>query len=494
MREALPSLRDNRPEDATAFQELAFVGIEDAQVLLTEHFKNIAAYAGMVAITDSARKPSPYLDEIIDEQRDMYAITKEMQPSEIPTLTIPQRNLIHAVEAILTALDPVSHLVETGTIMLFAMEDMHAASEALAIQDDIEALDAQDYIVETLVALRAKIDAVVPKFNYLMEISEALHEHFQEGALIRQELRTMRQKLTQANVDAMAWNSKQQEMSARTDSYAKHMEQICGFDIYADAIANMHGVEDALPRSAIEEASAQMKQAELSMQTDTDTILTLMKNITLVLAAPPPEMDVPQEILFLQEVLAVAAEQKHLYRRSHVAKPQEYDQITMKLVSLEKSLDPFIERATQHTNPVLGDEIPPAESANLHIKLVATKAAILKAIEYMQASEIAKAIDSQKIAVESLRHFVCEYAFKFALVPPPPAPSDPAPTTDFSESEDLLSLYMPGVVSGKRPPDGRLEWEVLGKRDRAALNENFARELPLEYREILKDYYERLAK
>jgi hypothetical protein len=35
---------------------------------------------------------------------------------------------------------------------------------------------------------------------------------------------------------------------------------------------------------------------------------------------------------------------------------------------------------------------------------------------------------------------------------------------------------------------------VLGKRDRAALNENFARELPLEYRAILKDYYERLAK
>jgi hypothetical protein len=28
---------------------------------------------------------------------------------------------------------------------------------------------------------------------------------------------------------------------------------------------------------------------------------------------------------------------------------------------------------------------------------------------------------------------------------------------------------------------------VLGRRDRAALNENFARELPLEYRAILKD-------
>ena len=58
----------------------------------------------------------------------------------------------------------------------------------------------------------------------------------------------------------------------------------------------------------------------------------------------------------------------------------------------------------------------------------------------------------------------------------------------------MMQLFMPGAVTGRRPRDGKLEWEVLGRRDRAALNENFARELPLEYRAILKDYYERLAK
>ena len=52
--------------------------------------------------------------------------------------------------------------------------------------------------------------------------------------------------------------------------------------------------------------------------------------------------------------------------------------------------------------------------------------------------------------------------------------------------------FLPGALTGERPKGGRLEWQVLGRRDRAALNENFARELPLEYRAILKDYYERL--
>ncbi len=49
-----------------------------------------------------------------------------------------------------------------------------------------------------------------------------------------------------------------------------------------------------------------------------------------------------------------------------------------------------------------------------------------------------------------------------------------------------------GGVEGDDPRLGRSEWEVLGRRDRAALNQNFVRELPLEYRDFLKDYYERL--
>jgi hypothetical protein len=60
--------------------------------------------------------------------------------------------------------------------------------------------------------------------------------------------------------------------------------------------------------------------------------------------------------------------------------------------------------------------------------------------------------------------------------------------------EDMFMIFQPGSVSGKKPADGKQEWQVLGQRQRAALNENFARELPLEYRSMLKTYYERLAK
>ena len=54
--------------------------------------------------------------------------------------------------------------------------------------------------------------------------------------------------------------------------------------------------------------------------------------------------------------------------------------------------------------------------------------------------------------------------------------------------------FISEFVSGEAPEDKRTEWEVLGTRNRAALNQNFARELPLEYRAVLKDYYERLSR
>ncbi len=47
----------------------------------------------------------------------------------------------------------------------------------------------------------------------------------------------------------------------------------------------------------------------------------------------------------------------------------------------------------------------------------------------------------------------------------------------------------PTKVSGSQ----KSTWEPLGPRQRAALNENFARELPLEYRGLLKRYYQSLA-
>ena len=63
-----------------------------------------------------------------------------------------------------------------------------------------------------------------------------------------------------------------------------------------------------------------------------------------------------------------------------------------------------------------------------------------------------------------------------------------------SDTESAMSAsFISDFVAGEAPKDKRTEWKVLGDRNRAALNQNFARELPLEYRGLLKNYYERVA-
>jgi hypothetical protein len=112
----------------------------------------------------------------------------------------------------------------------------------------------------------------------------------------------------------------------------------------------------------------------------------------------------------------------------------------------------------------------------------------------LKGASASEAITSQHQAGERLRYVLISYINEFLVVPAPAGPSDPAVTDPVESLGDDLTLYSPGAISGSKPKGGRQEWQVLGRRDRAALNENFARELPLEYRAILKDYYERLAR
>jgi hypothetical protein len=96
-----------------------------------------------------------------------------------------------------------------------------------------------------------------------------------------------------------------------------------------------------------------------------------------------------------------------------------------------------------------------------------------------------------------LRHHIIEQALILnTAIPPASSSSEPvvteAETDDLDVAEAVESIS--DFVSGEAPKDKKSEWEILGERDRAALNQNFARELPLEFRATLKDYYERVAK
>jgi hypothetical protein len=119
-----------------------------------------------------------------------------------------------------------------------------------------------------------------------------------------------------------------------------------------------------------------------------------------------------------------------------------------------------------------------------------------RAVSALANADLAAAQTHQSLADDALRHFIIEQALILETAQEPGSSSD-EPVLSENETDDLYEStanFVSDFVSGEAPEDQRTEWEVLGNRNRAALNQNFARELPLEYRAVLKNYYERVAK
>jgi hypothetical protein len=376
---------------------------------------------------------------------------------------------------------------------------MDSAATALEEKDADEAMDAQSFIIETVGKLRGQLSTVVPLYQHVLEVVESLYETFQEGVLIRDAQRRLREKTSAKAAGAVDLAKEQGVLKARAEAYGKLIKKITGMGIFVSPAAHMADAEGRLKSGDLGAAVQAMTQAEEALKADTDMLLELMNRLHRLILDPTWAGYVPtEEVVLARDVLGMAAKQMRVYRESYAAEANKIPGYEAKLREFEKACAPFIERAKEHKNPVLKGMVKvetskPIPPANLHLKLVDVKNHLRKAAASAKASDRTKALASQKQAAESLRYFIVEYAWKFAVVPPP-LEADDSVSDVYIEKEDIMQLFVPGVLTGKRPPDGKLEWEVLGKRDRAALNENFARELPLEYRTILKDYYERLAK
>jgi len=493
MRKVDPLLKGSKLGEAVKHQKAVIAAIAGAEELLAEHATNVGFYAGMLAQAKDAIAPSSYLQEIEEEQRDMLALTRKTKPDDMPNLAIPQKNLIHAVDAVLVALDPIAHMVESGTVMLFAKDDMDEAGIALEEKDVEEALDAQDYIVETLGELRGKIDAATPQYLYVLEVIEAMHETFQEGVLIREAQRKLREKVSAKAADAADLAKEQGALKARAEAYGKLIDEITGLGVIAPSVQHMADAEKQLAGGDTAAAVDRMSQVEQALQADAGTVLRAMESLVQLLAAPMSGSKSPAGLVLLKEILVMAARQKDLYRQSHAAKPQTLKGYETKLREIENACGPFIARERQSRKPVAeeegGGKAPEVgPRGNLHLRLAAAQGHLAK------ASDRTKVVTEQKMVATSLRQFIVARSLEFWVPPAGPAPPAPGSSDRVVENDFDELIFLPGVVSGKRPPDGKLDWEVLGKRNRAALNENFARELPLEYRAILKDYYERLTR
>ncbi len=474
---AVPSLEGNKPTVAIDHLEQALEALADASSLLESQGAEAAALSIILEDTWTALAPAPYVHDIRAEQLDLIVVCKKAKKADLPGLAIVQKNLVHAVNAVLDSLETLSHQIESGTTMLFAKDDMDAAAVALAANDLVEAEDAGSFVAESMQGLLVKLQTVGPRYSYVLEVTECFHEIVSQGSLIHAARGQLREKALAASDDAALAGliDDQRVLATRAKALGSLIHKTTG----RRRVQGLGGTTaEAASRLKAGDRAAfaqQMKLAEDAISTETADLRELMTHFAILLK-PPASPDVAPEFQLTLDVLAVASSQKDLYRKTQMSKPEQVAGFAAKQRELAKQCGALIARAQSHPNLVL---------AKRHMLAAASK---------LDAASGAEAITSQHAAGEVLRYFIIEYVQKY-VIPAPPGPAEDAVPTDPVESlGDDMTMFMPGAISGGKPKGGRQEWEVLGRRDRAALNENFARELPLEYRAILKAYYETLAR
>ena len=510
MNMAATALKAKKVDDSIEHQEATLTILEDATQLLVGQMTQNGSLATNVTDTWAATRPAPYVSEIEAEQLDLVASTAKAKPAELPQLAIVQKNLIHAVNAVLGALDPLSHQIESGSVFLFAKDDMDAAATAIEDNDMEEAADAGSFVAESLQKLSKELAIVTPRYSYMLELSEFYHQAVSENNLVRMQQNQLRDKASAAADTAgiQALVDPQLALQTEAQSYATLMLRGTGQKTYGASAEAMTAVLNELKAGNKEASVKQMQLVETTLIAENAQMIYLMELISAVLK-PSPYPEVPEEALVVLDILSLASDQKVLYRKTQAAQAKPAKDIAAEQLKLAKRCELLIKRTEEFAPKFIAAQLSKLESDDavsdrknqLQALFSTNQAHIMQANKLiadaagkLQSGAAKDAINNQRQANELLRYFLVAYIDGLLVVMPPAGPEDPVVTeaTDPSMIDDM-TMYMPGAVSGTKPKGGRQEWEVLGKRDRAALNENFARELPLEYRAILKDYYESLA-
>jgi len=331
--------------------------------------------------------------------------------------------------------------------------------------------------------------------GYVAEIVEFLHEGQSDAAVL-----SFRQRQLRENAEAKDTLALQQALAAETLKYGSLLTEVAGtidFDQLDEAMKEKLGEIDltvdfgapaALMADAVkfmesgQPAAETMLAAEQALTANSDQLLVIITMLNGLPAIEVTNAD-PPELHRLIAALDLASKHRQLLRDTQGSADKD-------LPALAKAQTKLAETAGKLTQPA-------PEGPSAHPLLIAAHGQLVTIAAFLSESKKAEAAAAQQAADKTLRHFIIEQALILnTAVPPASASSDPvepeAETDDLSVSDTVG--FVSDFVSGEAPKDKESEWEILGTRNRAALNQNFARELPLEFRATLKNYYERVAK
>ncbi|MGB1123917.1 MAG: hypothetical protein ACPG4Q_01810 [Phycisphaeraceae bacterium] len=497
LNQGVEALKANDADQAIGLQEQAADTLAEAYAIVVAQNERLAILQSMLMFQRSVGFANGYMADIVAEQRDLLAATEALKPEEMKVL-LPQfahmRECIHDVAPLL---DLVGSRLDVGTPLAFAKTDFEDAIAALEVGDQFEAVDAQDVAAESLAKVQLLVQDIRTQTGYLAEIVEYLHQSVSDASLLAYQQRELRKELLAVEQDDLSrFAESQQKLLAQAARQDKLLRAAAGNPklvpppdpLFPDAepagpepvlslpSEDMELVLEALKDNDAATAAEAMELVEMLYAENSEAMLVVLgmleglPQVTIV-------SDTDPALVRLVDTLAVASDFKALFRQTQVAGDDRFEGLGKTQSELAANLSKL------------------AAGGEPHLLLTAASKHLNDAAGTFSPSSREQLRTSQRAGDEQLRHFIVEQALVLDTSIPPPSSSD-APATDGPGSDteaDVTAGFIADFVSGETPSDKRSEWKVLGERNRAALNQNFARELPLEYRGLLKNYYERVA-
>ncbi|MFK7788186.1 MAG: hypothetical protein AB8C95_01665 [Phycisphaeraceae bacterium] len=503
LNEGTKSLQDNDADQAIGQQEQAADALIEAYAIVTAQNERLTLLQSLLMFQRSVRFANGYMADIVAEQRDLLQETEALTPEAMPVLLPRFAHMRDCMDEIAPLLDLIAARLDVGTPLVFAKTDFEDAMISLETGDQFDAIDAQDVAAESIAKVQGLVGEIQTQTGYVAEIVAYLHASVSDAAVLAYEQDELRLQTAAAQADSLPrFIELQRALLAKAQRHGQQLIAAAGTPLFPDPEAEDTDGESFIPIPPGEihtflMPAKEMQQALADLQAGdavaaaeqmdrvgavyAENAELLLSVITMLHGLPETEITsaTEPELLRLINTLALASRHKQVFRFTQVAA----DDAVQPLADEQRALSA---RLIEITAAGITDPLLSAASKSLSDAAAAFESLDREALK-----------KSQRTGDEKLRHFIVQQALILNTAIPPASASDPDPAADgegSDEEADLTAGFIADFVSGETPSDKRSEWQVLAERNRAALNQNFARELPLEYRGLLKNYYERVAK
>ena len=490
MKSAADQLKAKKGEEALEPQEDSANALAEAREIAQDQLAQLNKLQALIGFRQSVAKATAGMADVVGGQNDLIAATKVADEEALEALLAPQDNLLTCLSDIAPSLDLVAARLDVGTPLVFAASDVEDALLAMEDGDAEDAAEIQEIAVESLAKVQGLVGEIAVQTGYVAEIVEYLNNAQSDAEFLAFRQRQLRE----GKPDDAA--TRQQALTSDADAFCRVLSEVAGkvdferldektrlrledLDLSIDFQAPASSIQEARQLVATgQDAADAMATAENALGAVGGQMGVIIEMLTGLPSTPVTNAE-PPELHRLIDVLDVASKHRQLMRQTHSAADPE-------LAPLAGTQQMLAEKLAAFRQGEMGD--PALATAHDQIK---------NAADALKSSRKGDATQAQIAADLTLRHFIIQWALILNTAIPPASSSDSDVLTE-SETDDLyqteISGFVADFVSGEAPTDKESEWEILGERNRAALNQNFARELPLEYRATLKNYYERVAK